>query len=235
MGLATRRRRPAVLALVAAIGLIAAACGEDGTAQSSQPTTEPAVTEPAAVEPEVTQPPASDPPTTAAATAAAAPAVHRATAHAGEVDLELLLPAYLGAAPFQDVQVAEAAGWVSTIDTLGCFESADAGGMGVHWLNEALLDDRLDPAEPEALVYELDADGEVAGLVGHEYLVPFDAWTATEPPSLFGIDLHEHPVLPFWILHAYLWKDNPSGMFADWNPTVRPCPPGVGVFGVDLP
>ena len=41
--------------------------------------------------------------------------------------------------------------------------------------------------------------------------------------------------LPFWILLAHLWKDNPSGMFADWNPSVRMCPGGVGVFGVDLP
>jgi len=153
----------------------------------------------------------------------------------GGVDAELLVPAYLGAAPFQDVAVAEAAGWVSTAETLGCFEDAERGGMGVHWLNESLLDAELDASRPEALVYELDADGNVAGLVGHEYLVPFEAWAADAPPTLFGLDLHEHPVLPFWILHTYLWKDNPNGMFSDFNPAVRMCPDGVGVFGVDLP
>lgn len=156
-------------------------------------------------------------------------------AHDSEVDADLLTPAYLGAAPFQDVSAAEAAGWVSTIETLGCFENPGTGGMGVHWLNESLLDAEVDAAQPEALVYELDADGNVAGLVGHEYLVPLEAWTADEPPSLFGLEFHEHPVLPFWILHAYLWKENPHGMFNDWNPAIRMCPDGVGVFGVDLP
>lgn len=107
--------------------------------------------------------------------------------------------------------------------------------MGAHWLNESLLDAELDPARPEALVYELDASGDVVGLVAHEYLVPIDAWTEDDPPSLFGVEFHQHPVLPFWILHAYLWKDNPSGMFNDWNPAVRRCPEGVDVFGTDLP
>lgn len=153
----------------------------------------------------------------------------------GDVDTDVLLPAYVGAAAFQDVSAAEAAGWVSTLETLGCFENPEVGGMGVHWLNESLLDAEVAAGEPEALVYELDADGEVAGLVGHEYLVPFEAWTSDEPPTLFGLDFHEHPVLPFWILHAYLWKDNPLGMFNDWNPKVRMCPDGVPVFGVDLP
>jgi len=25
----------------------------------------------------------------------------------------------------------------------------------------------------------------------------------------------------FWYLHAWVWTDNPSGLFADWNPKVR--------------
>ena len=28
---------------------------------------------------------------------------------------------------------------------------------------------------------------------------------------------------------------NPTGMFQDWYPAVRQCPPGVPIFGVDLP
>lgn len=150
-----------------------------------------------------------------------------------EVEADQLLDAYLGTAGYQDVEVAEAAGWESTIDTLGCFENPSKGGMGVHWLNQSLLDSELDPANPEALVYELDADGEIVGLVGHEYLVPLDAWTEEKPPELFGRKLHKHPVLPFWILHTYLWKQNPSGMFEDWNPAVRPCPEGVQIFGAE--
>ena len=142
-----------------------------------------------------------------------------------------LLPAYLATAPYQDVAVAEAAGWASTADTLGCFEDPGRGGMGVHWLNEALLDDRVDLSRPEALVYELGADGQVEGLVAHEYLVPVDAWTGEAPPELLGVPFHQHPVLPFWILHLHLWKHNPAGMLEDWNPAVRPCPDGVDVFG----
>lgn len=212
------RRARRVMPVIAVASLVISACGGVDTAepapttiQESAPTTPTSGIDPTPV--------------------TIAPSME----HGGDVDLDLLVPAFLGAVAFQDIAVAEAAGWVSTIDTLGCFEKADEGGMGVHWLNETLFDAELDPAQPEALVYELDAEGEVVGLVGHEYLVPIEAWTEDDPPSLFGLDLHEHPVLPFWILHAYLWKDNPSGMFNDWNPTVRMCPDGVGVFGVDLP
>ena len=54
---------------------------------------------------------------------------------------------------------------------------------------------------------------EVGGLVAHEYIVQVDAWTATEPPNLFGLDFHQHPVLPLWVLHAWIGKSNPVGMF----------------------
>ena len=151
------------------------------------------------------------------------------------VDSEALARANLGAAAFQDVEMAEAAGYVNTIEALGCFEDPDTGGMGLHYLNESLLDDVLDESAPEALVYELDHGGDVVALVAHEYLVPLEAWTSDEPPSLFGVEFHEHPVLAFWILHTWIWKDNPSGMFEDWNPKVRQCPEGVPIFGIDLP
>lgn len=151
------------------------------------------------------------------------------------VDTEALARANLGAAAFQDVEMAEAGGYVNTIESLGCFEDPEFGGMGLHYLNESLLDDVVEAETPEALVYELDHQGEIVSLVAHEYLVPLEAWTSDEPPALFGVEFHEHPVLPFWILHTWIWKDNPAGMFNDWNPKVRLCPDGVPVFGVDLP
>jgi hypothetical protein len=153
----------------------------------------------------------------------------------GEADQADVAAAMLGTAAFQDVAMAEASGYGSTMDALGCFESAESGGMGLHYLNESLMDAELDVTAPEALVYELDADGEIVGLVAHEYIVPAEAWTEEAPPSLFGVELHEHPVLPLWVLHTWLWKNNPSGFFNDWNPAVRLCPEGVPVFGVDLP
>jgi len=152
-----------------------------------------------------------------------------------EIDPDMLVRVVRATAAFQDIDMAEAAGYASTLDSLGCFHDAELGGMGLHYLDESLLDDQLDPERPEALVYELDSGGEITGLVGLEYIVPVDAWTADEPPSVLGMDLHRHPTLPLWVLHAWVWKDNPAGVFEDFNPAVRSCPDGVPVFGVDLP
>lgn len=143
--------------------------------------------------------------------------------------------AMLATAGFQDVATAEAAGYTSSLETLGCFQNPAKGGMGLHYVNGDLLDATLDPSKPEALVYELGRDGEPTGLVAHEYIVPIEAWTSPNPPRLFGIDLHQHPTLPLYVLHTWLWKDNPRGVFEDWNPAVRLCPPGAPIFGVDLP
>jgi hypothetical protein len=162
--------------------------------------------------------------------AAGAGAQHGAVA---DVDAAELTAAYLAGAPYQDLSATQAAGYVSTLTTLGCFHDAARGGMGLHYLREDLLDAQLDAAQPEALVYELDTLGNVAGLVAHEYIVPVDAWTSDQPPTVLGQPLHRHPVLPLWVLHAWLWKDNPSGFFADYNPAVRLCPAGVPVFGQD--
>jgi hypothetical protein len=143
--------------------------------------------------------------------------------------------AMLATAGFQDVATAEGAGYASSLDALGCFQDPQRGGMGVHYINQSLMDDKVDIRKPEALVYELDVTGKITGLVAHEYIVPIDAWHQRRPPRLFGVDFHKHPTLPLWVLHAWLWKDNPSGVFQDWNPAVRLCPPGVPIFGKDLP
>lgn len=143
--------------------------------------------------------------------------------------------AQLATAAFQDVESAEAAGWTSSLQTLGCFQDPQRGGMGVHYIREGLLDDVVDVTRPEALVYELDRDGAVAGLVAHEYIVPVDAWTRKAPPRLFGVAFHRHPSLPLYVLHAWLWKDNARGDLDDWNPAVRLCPDGVPIFGQDRP
>jgi hypothetical protein len=150
-------------------------------------------------------------------------------------DPEDLTRANLATAAYQDVGEAEAAGYQSTLGpgdgSLGCFEDPAQGGMGVHYVNGALLDDHLDVAAPEALVYELDSNANVVGLVALEYIVPDSAWTSSEPPMLFGRPLHHHPSLPLWVLHAWVWKDNPTGVFQDFNPRVRLCPDGVPVYG----
>jgi hypothetical protein len=143
--------------------------------------------------------------------------------------------AMLATAAYQDVAVAEKAGYASSLQTLGCFQSPELGGMGVHYIMGDLLDADVDIKRPEALVYELDAAGHIVGLVAHEYIVPVDQWRSTAAPELFGMRFHRHPTLPLWVLHTWLWKDNAAGVFEDWNPAVRPCPAGVPIFGTDLP
>jgi len=199
-------RHFALVALVAAVALLAA-CADDGHGSSA---------------------------TTTAVTASPATTMPgHGTDH--EMDPADRAAAMLATAGYQDVETAEAAGYASSLDTLGCFTDPELGGMGLHYIDQSLMDDQVDITEPEALVYELDANGDVTGLVAHEYIVPIEAWTQTTPPQLFGMDFHQHPTLPLWVLHAWLWKDNPSGIFQDWNPAVRQCPAGVPVFGKDLP
>ena len=141
-----------------------------------------------------------------------------------------LAEARQGTSRYHNVAHAQSAGYGSTLDLLGCFENPAEGGMGLHYLNGALLDGAVDAAAPEALVYEMREDGQLK-LVGLEFLVPEGLVDPDNPPELFGHQFHPHGVLPFWILHVWIWRPNPSGMFSDYNPGVAMCPEGVPVFG----
>lgn len=130
---------------------------------------------------------------------------------------------------YHQVSHGEAAGYESTLDVLGCFENPGVGGMGVHYVNETFLVDGDAVAnEPEALVYEMRPNGKLK-LVALEYLVP----DTEEQPTLFGQAFEHHSSLPFWILHVWIWKPNPAGMFENWNPRVGDCPEGVPIFDPD--
>ena len=106
-----------------------------------------------------------------------------------------------------------------------CFDS-DSGGMGVHYVRN--VDDIADPLDPEAMVYELSEDGQ-ARLVAVEYVVPQEfvedeSGNVVALPELHGQQFHKHASLPLYILHAWIWEENPEGMFADFNPAVGACP-----------
>ena len=146
---------------------------------------------------------------------------------AGQSDLA---SARQATAKFHQAKHAEAAGYESTIDLLGCFENPEVGGMGLHYVDFGLFDDVIDATKPEALVYEMRSNGQLK-LVALEYIVPLEAWSGDHPPMLFGQHFHQHPVLPLFVLHAWIWSPNPLGMFEDWNPRVGMCPEGVPVFG----
>ncbi len=133
-------------------------------------------------------------------------------------------------ARFHDLEVAQAAGHTVVVqDVFGatCIAQPGEGAMGVHYLNPALVDDAVSATSPEALVYEPRKHGRLK-LVALEYLVFQEAWDAThsEPPSLFGEEFmlnngSRYGLPPFYAHHAWIWKHNPSGMFAPWNPRVH--------------
>ena len=131
-------------------------------------------------------------------------------------------------ARFHDVDRAIAAGWSFELPDLTgntCISEPGVGGMGVHMVNTALLDGKIDPDEPEALVYERRNDGALK-LGALEYVIFQADWHGAKPPELFGQPFALIPSpnrfgLPaFYALHAWLWKPNPSGTLAMWNPRV---------------
>jgi hypothetical protein len=132
---------------------------------------------------------------------------------------------------YNEPSAALAAGYELLTDGAGlaCIDQMGAGAMGVHYVKGALVQSgTLDPARPQALVYEPQADGQLH-LVAVEYVVFQSAWDGSHsgPPTLFGQTFNFNPDgnrygLPaFYSLHAWLWKDNPTGAFEPWNPQVR--------------
>jgi hypothetical protein len=95
---------------------------------------------------------------------------------------------------------------------------ASAGGMGYHYVNPLLLDGTVDPATPEAVLYEPQANGKLR-LVALEYVIPETEWTSDTPPELFGQTFTLN-AFGLWALHVWLWENNPSGLYAAWNPRV---------------
>lgn len=105
---------------------------------------------------------------------------------------------------------------------LACFDLSGVGGMGQHYVNLSLLDGSVDPMQPEALVYEVDSNK--LKLVAVEYIIPIDAWTSSQAPTLYGKQFTRLDSLGLWALHAWIWKPNPDGIFANYNPSVPMCP-----------
>ena len=102
-----------------------------------------------------------------------------------------------------------------------------AGAMGYHYFNKGLIDDLVvDVLKPEGLVYASGPNGQLK-LVAVEYVVPGPASNPEGPavaPTPFGMGMHILvPQVGFHTLHAWIWSNNPAGMFAHWNPEVT-CP-----------
>ena len=126
---------------------------------------------------------------------------------------------------FHRIEVAQKAGYDLLPDLDHCFEKPGVGAMGFHYIKGASLDLKLDPLRPEAMVYAPEPKGQLT-LGAVEYIVPAADWDAagyTKPPSVLGHHLHLNKDLGVYIFHVWLWRDNPVGIYEDWNPTVS-CP-----------
>ena len=108
-------------------------------------------------------------------------------------------------------------------------EQTAAGGMGEHFRKPALIDQIIDPTQPEILMYEPQKNGELR-LVGVEFIIPSKPWDLTHsgPPTFAGQTFEDRrlpgsggPPFPNYGLHIWIWQHNPSGLNAPWNPTVN--------------
>ena len=140
--------------------------------------------------------------------------------------------------------IPDPSGMCETGDMMG---AGQEGGMGVHYFRPDLLGISAPPnprvdgsgtytdfAAPAVLLYEPQADGSVV-LVGVENLVFRKAWQDagnTAAPSLHGISWEEmaddpvttldeaHGFEPHFDKHVWLFRENPNGVFAPFNPNV---------------
>lgn len=132
-------------------------------------------------------------------------------------------------ARYHDVSLALRDGYVPVGH---CEEAAGLGAMGSHYLHPGLAADTVvDPRRPEVLLYESQRNGRLR-LIGVEYFVADadqDLATDDDRPSLLGHEFdgpmlgHEPGMPVHYDLHAWVWRHNPSGTFAIWNPRVD-CP-----------
>jgi hypothetical protein len=119
-------------------------------------------------------------------------------------------------ARFADVAVATAEGYAP----IPCVSGIEGGAMGIHYVNGALIEDGVvDLGKPEAVMYEPKADGSLE-LVAVEYITtkgPAELdghlFAFTGSPNRYGLP-------PFYELHVWAWRANPTGTFADMNPNV---------------
>ena len=141
--------------------------------------------------------------------------------------------------------VREPTNTCETADMMGRGNSD--GAMGVHYVRPDLLGITAPPnprvdgngthtdfLKPGVLIYEPQADGSME-LVAVENLVFLKAWQEagnTKPPSFQGVPFDRmvddpataldeaHEFAPHYDRHVWLYRRNPKGLFAQFNPAV---------------
>ena len=127
-----------------------------------------------------------------------------------------------GTARYHRLEVAVADGFIPL--------SPCVPGMGIHYGRpDRVFNPTVVASEPEVLLYQPTENGRYR-LVGVEFMVPADLWYGAEnesPPSVAGREFdppnaahHDPLVASSYTLHAWVWMNNPDGMFAPFNPRV---------------
>jgi hypothetical protein len=112
-------------------------------------------------------------------------------------------------ARYQDVKNALADGYADINVVLP--------NMGRHYLKEAQLDATFDAERPELLVYKEEPGGRLT-LVALEYAVPLKL-SETAPAGFPGgkDGWFADQRFQLWTLHAWVWRENPDGIFHSTN------------------
>lgn len=152
-------------------------------------------------------------------------------------------------AAFHNPKQAERAGYgLFAADPLtaadGCISDKVEGGMGYHYTRgHNLEDDMVELLDPEFLMYAPEKGPNKDGvanskLAGFDYFIPYSKkWPGpTEENFERAPKLHDFPSMKSlpniefapsrfggWMVHIWLWEQNPAGMFANWNPAVPLC------------
>ena len=142
-------------------------------------------------------------------------------------------------ARFKDIDVARASGYFQVTQFIP--------GLGLHLVNLGIGNDSFHPARPQILLYEPGEGGELK-LVGVSYQVEHIDETPPEGFAGGSDVWHYHENLCFqkggsvtiagskadcmaanglvfqeqtaWLLHAWVWKANPDGVFTEYNSAV---------------
>ena len=107
-------------------------------------------------------------------------------------------------------------------------------GVGCHLIKfDLVFDFQIDVTEPELLIYSGNCDG--AGtdkpvLRAVEYVTPCGAALCPNTPVPDGFSGDKDKWEPFvneeaqfylWTLHAWIWRNNPDGIFVKINPRIN--------------
>jgi len=88
-------------------------------------------------------------------------------------------------------------------------------------MKTSIVDATFDIRQPEILVYNRNTDGSQE-LVAAEYAVPISLTPNAAPEGFSGPgDVWDHNTgFGLWLLHAWVWHQNPDGVFNWTNPSV---------------